>query len=88
MNRHDPRSFQRVQHLVERLHEFGPRVATEFLFDFDKRIGTGTAICNLLEEYTQRLNPSLIYASGADRFPPTLSVVPDDIRPGIRSAHR
>ena len=61
------RRLQR-QHHVEQVHRLGARVIFELLNELDRVHGLGDDLDRRLERYA-RLDPDLLAALGADRFP-------------------
>ena len=72
----DPLTRLHFQRGVEHLHRLGPRATAEFLVETADRIGGLPAMLRILAEYEGRLTPDVLAATGGDRFPPRLSVVP------------
>ena len=62
-----PREFRR-QRQVERICQT-PRLVAELLAEIGRHYGLAVDIDRRLERYS-RLNPELLHALGADRFPP------------------
>jgi len=58
------------------LHSLGPRALCEFLTEVGAAHDCLAAIVGKLTVWRARLTPEMITAAGADRFPPSLSVVP------------
>jgi len=61
------RRLQRQRH-VEQVHRLGARVIFELLNELDRVHGLGDDLDRRLERYA-RLDPDLLAALGADRFP-------------------
>jgi len=59
------------EHLVERVHALGERPLAELLVEIATATGQSSFIAHRLEEYA-RLDPELVRALGADRFPPNV----------------
>lgn len=76
----NPLDGLRVQRGAEHLHRLGARATAEFLTELANRIGGMPAVIGLLNEYG-RLNPGMVRAAGADRFPARpLRAVPREAR--------
>ena len=59
----------RLQRGAEHLASLGPRATAEFLAELASRIGGLPACLSLLAEYQNGLSPTLLRATGGDRFP-------------------
>jgi hypothetical protein len=60
----------RREHLARRVHRLGPRVVAELLDEIARHHGLHSDIDRRLERYA-RLDPALLRALGADKFPPS-----------------
>ncbi len=60
---------QRLERMVERVHALGPRVVSELLAEIAIATGEPGLIADHVEKYS-RLDPEIVRALGADRFPP------------------
>lgn len=69
----------RVEALAPTIWHLGARVFAEILIEVADRGLDGPDTIRLLEDYT-RLSSEMLRMVGGDRFPPRLSVVPDDAR--------
>src|ERR1700730_17555933 len=58
----------RRQRLVERVVALGPRIVFELVDELDRHLGLGDDLDQRLERYAT-LDPSLLIAVAADRFP-------------------
>ena len=61
----------RFERHVVRVHSLGPRPLAELLAEIATATGQSSFIAHRLEEYA-RLDPELVRALGADRFPPNV----------------
>ena len=68
----------RLRRGAERLHTRGPRGLAEFLAEHAADTGTLPAILRRLEEYHQGPSAQIVRLFGADQFPRTIRLVPDD----------
>ena len=68
----------RLQRGAEHLHRLGPRAIAGYLGDLSRRIGGLPAALGLLAEYETKLTPDMLRATGGDRFPQRLRVVPKE----------
>jgi len=59
----------RWERLIERVHSLGPRPLAELLAEIAAVTGQHVRVVDLVEEYS-RLDPEIVRAVGADRFPP------------------
>jgi hypothetical protein len=62
----------------EHLHRLGPRAMAEFLAEIAAAQGCGAELLARLDDWRARLTPELVRAVGADRFPPTIALVPHE----------
>ncbi len=76
LHRLDTFSQRRLQRGAEHITHLGSRVVAEYLAEVSETIGGLPAILRLLGEYERRLTPAVLRATGGDRFPRRLSVVP------------
>ena len=65
---------QRLERMVERVHALGPRVLAELLAEIATATDQPALIADRVAAYA-RLDPDLIRAIGADKFPPMLMEV-------------
>lgn len=68
---HDPRWRRGVEHLLA----LGPRAAGEFLAEVGAEHGITERIAAKLDLWRARLTPSMLDATGGDRWPPLLSML-------------
>ena len=61
----------RFRHHVERLHRFGPRVASELLAEVGAEHGIRTIVDQKLARFAE-LDPETVAATGGDEFSPAL----------------
>jgi hypothetical protein len=61
------RRLRRQRH-VERICQLGPRIVFEFIDEIDRHYALGADLDRRLTRYS-RLNPAILRAIGADRFP-------------------
>jgi hypothetical protein len=66
--KHSSVPYHRLQVLTEHLYSLGPRALHEFLLEVVA--APGSDVVGRLEVY-RRLDPAVVRAVGADRFPPT-----------------
>ena len=59
----------RYEHLCRQVHALGPRPLAEMLIEIATATGQPDLIANRLQAYAQ-LDPEIVRAVGADRFPP------------------
>ena len=64
-----PAARPQFEQSVRHLHALGPRATAEALAEVAARIGGLPAITAILNEY-RNLSPTLLRATGGDRFPP------------------
>ena len=75
----DTFTMMRLHRDAAYLHSLGPRAVAGFVHDLAQRIGGMPAALALLAEYRQRITPQMLRATGGDRFPPHLHVVPREV---------
>ncbi len=61
----------RFERMVDRVHSLGPRPLAELLAEIATATGEPGLIADRLQAYA-RLDPEIIHALGADRFPPNV----------------
>ena len=61
----------RFEHMVERVHGFGPRSLAEMIVEIATATGQPALITDRLQAYAG-LDPEIIRAFGGDRFPPSV----------------
>ena len=66
-----PLAGPRFEHMVERLHRLGSRVLGELLFEIATATSEPGLISDCVEAYAG-LDPVIVRALGADRFPPSV----------------
>ena len=59
------------ERMVERLHRLGPRPTAELLIEIATATGQHAVIADRLQAYAA-LDPAVLRALGADRFPPSV----------------
>ena len=70
------RGSPRLQRVVARVTEAGPRPVAELLIEAMENAGADPAAVDRLLERWSRLDPATVRAVGADYFRPPLNVVP------------
>ena len=60
---------QHLERMIERVHALGPRPLAELLDEIATATGQPALIADRVEAYAG-LNPEIVRALGADRFPP------------------
>lgn len=60
----------RLQHLVQPLHQLGPRVLFELLVELGRDQDLRDEIETLVDRYVTRLDPDMLRVTGGDRFAP------------------
>lgn len=66
-----------LEQIARCLCEHGPRVTYEALTEIGTALGATPTVVAIGTKYL-RLTPEVAHATGADRFPPRLLLVPDD----------
>ncbi len=59
----------RLERMIEHVHALGPRPLAEMLAEIARSTGQPDLVVDLVEKYA-RLDPEIVHALGADRFPP------------------
>ena len=71
-----PLAGPRLEHLCRQVHNLGPRPLAEMLVEIATATGEPGLIADRVEAYAA-LDPEIVRALGADRFPPmSLGIVP------------
>ena len=73
-----PAPALRFQRGAEHLHRLGPRATAEFLAEIVRAHGIERDVAARLDAWRDALTPELVRAAGADRFPPSISVLRGD----------
>ena len=61
----------RLEHMVERVHNLGPRPLGELLAEIARSTGQSALIADRVQAYAA-LDPAVLRAVGADSFPPNV----------------
>ncbi len=61
----------KLERMVQRVHSLGPRPLAEMLAEIALATGAPDLIADRVEAYA-RLDPEIVRALGADRFPPNV----------------
>lgn len=79
MSRQRDYRLHRLRRGVIHIHPLGPRVLSEFLDEFSRRLGIEEELLHELEKW-RRLTPAMVRVTHGDRWPPIIKVFKGGLR--------